>query len=51
MMNLRRFAAGNVVVDDLIAAAFGLRDRQITREVWREKGGALDRDAIPAGEL
>ena len=76
--NLRRFAAGNFVFDDLIAEVhvvgnempnmpfpvgttmnvrlvhcFELRDGQITREIayemWREKGGALDHDAIPAG--
>jgi hypothetical protein len=32
---------------------FELRDGQITREIayemWREKGGALDHDAIPVG--
>jgi ketosteroid isomerase-like protein len=78
LTNLRRFAAGNFVFDDLIAEAhvvgdempnmpfpvgttmnvrlvhcFELRDGQITREIayemWREKGGALDHDAIPVG--
>ena len=76
--NLRRFASGNFVFDDLIAEVhvvgnempnmpfpvgttmnvrlahcFELRDGQITREIayemWREKGGALDHDAIPVG--
>ena len=78
MTNLRRFAAGNFVFDDLIAEVdvvgdempnlpfpvgtrmnvrlvhcFELRDGQITREIayemWREKGGPLDHDAVPAG--
>jgi hypothetical protein len=78
MTNLRRFAAGSFVFDDLIAEVtvignempnmpfpvgttmnvrlvhcFELRDGLITREIayemWREKGGALDRDAIPVG--
>ncbi len=78
MTNLRRFASGNFVFDDLVAEAdvvgnempnlpfpvgttmnvrlvhcFELRDGQITREIayemWREKGGPLDHDAIPVG--
>jgi ketosteroid isomerase-like protein len=78
MTNLRRFAAGNFVFDDLIAEVdvvgnempnlpfgvgttmnvrlvhcFELRDGQITREIayemWREKDGQLDHDAIPVG--
>jgi ketosteroid isomerase-like protein len=78
LTNLRRFAAGSFVFDDLIAEVqvvgnempnlpfpvgstmnvrlvhcFELRDGLITREIayemWREKGGVLDRDAIPVG--
>jgi len=78
MTNLRRFASGNFVFDDLIAEVdvvgnempnmpfpvgttmnvrlahcFELRDGLITREIayemWREKDGALDHGAIPAG--